>query len=296
MVISADEAGFLAAIRANKADDLPRLVYADWLDEHGRHSEAETIRVQIELEPFIKQMKGADVVTRIGEWITNPLARRSDELVMQWVEKKAPARLFRKALRIQACGRYLVHVGDVQEDIRFRRGFVSEASGVLPSFLLPHIRGFAAANPGLERVRMAWEDWYYGEVFSDGTTTYCINTVGEGHAPPIFTHMVLNSRRDEVRGTGRTDTVLMRILRDAFPGIVFEMEPRPTAMWYGDGREYPVRRATHAADRLAEAFRSATAQMDRFNEMATLIEGRRVRLVRTPTFREWSQAVERSAE
>lgn len=31
-----DEAAFLAAIRAAPTDDLPRLVYADWLDEHDR--------------------------------------------------------------------------------------------------------------------------------------------------------------------------------------------------------------------------------------------------------------------
>ena len=37
----------LAAIRANPADDLPRLVYADWLDEHGDPDRAEFIRLQI---------------------------------------------------------------------------------------------------------------------------------------------------------------------------------------------------------------------------------------------------------
>mgnify|MGYP001071086375 CR=1 FL=1 len=33
--MSADEDAFLAAIRSNPADDTPRLVYADWLDERG---------------------------------------------------------------------------------------------------------------------------------------------------------------------------------------------------------------------------------------------------------------------
>jgi uncharacterized protein (TIGR02996 family) len=39
-----EEAAFLAAIRANPADDLPRLVYADWLDERGQGERAELIR------------------------------------------------------------------------------------------------------------------------------------------------------------------------------------------------------------------------------------------------------------
>jgi uncharacterized protein (TIGR02996 family) len=44
-----DAAALLAAIRAAPDDDAPRLVYADWLDEHGQPERAEFIRVQIEL-------------------------------------------------------------------------------------------------------------------------------------------------------------------------------------------------------------------------------------------------------
>jgi uncharacterized protein (TIGR02996 family) len=44
-----DEAAFLRAIAGAPADDAPRLVYADWLDEHGRPERAEFIRLQCEL-------------------------------------------------------------------------------------------------------------------------------------------------------------------------------------------------------------------------------------------------------
>jgi uncharacterized protein (TIGR02996 family) len=40
---------FLAAVRSNPADDLPRLVFADWLDEHNQCDHAEFIRGQIQL-------------------------------------------------------------------------------------------------------------------------------------------------------------------------------------------------------------------------------------------------------
>lgn len=40
---------FLAAIKAAPDDDLPRLVAADWLEEHGETDRAEFIRVQCEL-------------------------------------------------------------------------------------------------------------------------------------------------------------------------------------------------------------------------------------------------------
>src|SRR5262245_31927201 len=40
---------FLCAIVAAPEDDAPRLVYADWLDDHGQAERAELIRVQCEL-------------------------------------------------------------------------------------------------------------------------------------------------------------------------------------------------------------------------------------------------------
>ena len=42
-----DREAFVAAIAANPHDDLPRLVFADWLDEHGDPERAEFIRTQI---------------------------------------------------------------------------------------------------------------------------------------------------------------------------------------------------------------------------------------------------------
>lgn len=44
-----DRAALLAAVYANPADDAPRLVFADWLDEHGEPERAEFIRVQVEM-------------------------------------------------------------------------------------------------------------------------------------------------------------------------------------------------------------------------------------------------------
>jgi uncharacterized protein (TIGR02996 family) len=44
-----DRDALLAAVFARPADDAPRLVYADWLDEHGEPAQAAFIRAQIEL-------------------------------------------------------------------------------------------------------------------------------------------------------------------------------------------------------------------------------------------------------
>jgi uncharacterized protein (TIGR02996 family) len=45
-----DDEAFLAAIREDPLTEGPRLIYADWLDEHGRPLEAEFLRVQCELQ------------------------------------------------------------------------------------------------------------------------------------------------------------------------------------------------------------------------------------------------------
>lgn len=44
----ANEEHFVAAIRANQEDDVPRLIYADWLEEQG-DPRAEFIRLQCAL-------------------------------------------------------------------------------------------------------------------------------------------------------------------------------------------------------------------------------------------------------
>jgi uncharacterized protein (TIGR02996 family) len=42
--MSDDEAALIRMIRENPADDLPRLVYADWLEEHNKENRADFIR------------------------------------------------------------------------------------------------------------------------------------------------------------------------------------------------------------------------------------------------------------
>jgi len=50
--------GLLRAICEAPDDDAPRLVYADWLDEHGDPLQAEFIRVQIEMARIPKDERG----------------------------------------------------------------------------------------------------------------------------------------------------------------------------------------------------------------------------------------------
>jgi uncharacterized protein (TIGR02996 family) len=48
-----DEAAFLADIAAAPLDDAPKLVFADWLDEHGRAVEAIELRAEVRARHFL---------------------------------------------------------------------------------------------------------------------------------------------------------------------------------------------------------------------------------------------------
>lgn len=54
-----DKKAFLAAIRANRFDMLYRKIYADWLDEHGDHDEANVQRAwTVEKERSVEWLEG----------------------------------------------------------------------------------------------------------------------------------------------------------------------------------------------------------------------------------------------
>jgi uncharacterized protein (TIGR02996 family) len=95
-----DADSLLAAIVADPEDDLPRLAYADWLDENGDPDRAEFIRVQIELA----KLSGGD--SRRG-----PLAEREAALL---------------AAHAAAWSKGLTKAG--LKAPQFRRGFVERAS------------------------------------------------------------------------------------------------------------------------------------------------------------------------
>lgn len=67
-----DESAMLAAIWAHPSDDLVRLVYADWLDEHDQQERAEFIRLQCERARIEQHWDAADQLPEIK--------RREEEL------------------------------------------------------------------------------------------------------------------------------------------------------------------------------------------------------------------------
>lgn len=70
--------GFLRSIIVNPADDLPRLVFADWLDEHNEPSRAEFIRVQIALGKWPGDYRPQTTEEDSEQW---RLVKRAQELI-----------------------------------------------------------------------------------------------------------------------------------------------------------------------------------------------------------------------
>jgi uncharacterized protein (TIGR02996 family) len=84
------EEALLRAIRESPADDGPRLIYADWLDENGQPDRAEFIRLQVRLvdmdeddpqwQPF-KQREWELVTVHGDAWRGNLRSGMVDEVV-----------------------------------------------------------------------------------------------------------------------------------------------------------------------------------------------------------------------
>src|SRR5262245_24393769 len=66
-----EETAFLRAIQANPSDSTAKLVYADWLDEHGEHEKAEYLRIvtspRAESEPT--RMRRYELERRLRVWL-----------------------------------------------------------------------------------------------------------------------------------------------------------------------------------------------------------------------------------
>ena len=150
-----------AAIRAHPDEDTPRLVYADWLQEHGDGIRAEFIRLQCAIARQPTDRKTQRKVLRA-------LDHRERVLYMahrvQWA-----APLFRALVGPRPSARPESWVRGV--GIRFRRGFVSElrldldgihrimtaGADLEPTFDLLVAQGFPRYNPKKLAEVFSWD-------------------------------------------------------------------------------------------------------------------------------------------
>jgi uncharacterized protein (TIGR02996 family) len=145
-----DVDALLAAVLAEPDDDGPRLVYADWLEEHGQPARAEFVRVQV---ARAAQRPGQcihgqcpDAAGCCEVWCegADRLWRREGELLAahrkRWLTEAAPpgARYWQTGTQQ---GWALPHVlsdggtGLIGVPVEFRRGFVEEVRCTLADWL-----------------------------------------------------------------------------------------------------------------------------------------------------------------
>ena len=151
---------FLQAIREAPTDDAPRLIYADWLEEHGQADRAEFIRVQCRLSR----------ITRLPE--TDPqlftlVSRAEDLLRSHWQDWVDPLREIVGPWR-DRCGGGWMRTEYHPEGLReFRRGFVESLSLDAERFLR-HARQIQKLTP-LREVRLWGAGRYATELANEST-------------------------------------------------------------------------------------------------------------------------------
>ena len=147
-----DEQPFLDAIFDRYADDRPRLIYADYLDDVGEPERAELIRVQLALvrlsedDPRRPQLsdRQAELLTRNRSAWTADLAG-----LVVWID-------FRRGIPDSAsvdAATFLERGGELLQRLRLRRLRLLDASGVIPKLfsspLLAQIRELDLCNAEL---------------------------------------------------------------------------------------------------------------------------------------------------
>lgn len=126
--VSTDELAIIAGIKAEPESDVPRLVYADWIEEHGRSLQAEFIRVQCELEPIRKKKTS----------LVKSFKAREDEIAYSSVQDALPS--LKKAApdwedwsvtwnSVDSFGLSLFKENGNEIRCTIRRGFIEEVSG-----------------------------------------------------------------------------------------------------------------------------------------------------------------------
>ncbi len=82
-----DKSGFWKAICADPDDDVPRLVFADYLDEQGHPERAELIRAQCDLEALpISDPRRIDL-EMTSRWLLQEYQHQWNEELPQWIDR-----------------------------------------------------------------------------------------------------------------------------------------------------------------------------------------------------------------
>jgi uncharacterized protein (TIGR02996 family) len=135
-----DRDALIAAIRQAPRDDAPRLIFADWLDEHGDPDQAEFIRLQIEIDPYRLPDGDLDRWQRavIEKHLDLPVPDDFPPELRRYAELARRERDVLKAHRwewLRPLARVDEHQYSSHLGVTFRRGFAEEVEIAASAFL-----------------------------------------------------------------------------------------------------------------------------------------------------------------
>ena len=125
------ETAFLEMLRTTPADDTARLVYADWLDDHGRAQEAEYLRLAVTLT------LSCDVCTRAQPEVARLLAL-AESLPVEW--RQAAGSRFMLIFRMEAEAHKVHAIKCIRESTAQGLAVAKAAVEQAPSKLLACVR------------------------------------------------------------------------------------------------------------------------------------------------------------
>lgn len=223
--------GLLAAVKAAPADDLPRKVLADWLEENGEQERAEFIRVQVELakaerEPppevrKLAQVVGAFVRPEVvfSARVPPRLRSRSAELLALHGHRWAGGGMLHTPAGVVRIDPEAARA-DQRPVCEWHRGFLHTVRGPLAALI-----GGECGRCGGTGVVGGW--------VGDGIQTPvdydehpCPTCDGTGHTPGVLPALV---RREPVRVVEVTDA---HPLDNAGVNTYFGGHPNPADQWY----------------------------------------------------------------
>ena len=154
-----DQRALWRAIRANPDDDTPRLVYADWLDEHNEPARAEFVRVQCEIERLRPDQRARRKVIPGLEhraWVLQTANRaRWLEPLFRVLVRKAPGAKLETWVPGVSFRRGFVH--DIPLDIDGVHRLMTAEGEVEPVFGAGVSQGFAGLSAKKLAAVFAWD-------------------------------------------------------------------------------------------------------------------------------------------
>lgn len=199
-----DEAALLTAIIAHPNEDTPRLMYADWLQEHGQQQRAAAIRAHIELQGI----EGPHTPNVVG--LRNHYDPTSDE-ADRWNYLLTVVAAVTSNPELNGLSATLASFGS-EDLIEWSRGFVESVTCDAPDWI-EHGDAIRQEQP-VTCVRLTWTPTFR----SDENDAWLEDDPSERH----FSWAEIDAVELKDESLDSADATVLRLLMLRWPGVSFK--------------------------------------------------------------------------